>query len=554
MDVKIISSLEKCFLDERVSDKAPLRAASMLKNERYHFQICFAATEKTELRRSAVVSVESELAPFISIYNVQHVPVKMAVVPECFDENYLRTSAGLYPDLLTPMTSWKRVMLGENLESLWFEIELDETVKAGKYPVRIEFKSQADDAVWGEDSFEIEIIDAELPEQKLTFTQWFYTDCLMNFYGTEAFDERHWQIIENFLWRARRGGINMILTPVFTPALDTYVGGERKTTQLVGIRRERADGGFKYSFDFAKLERWIALCKKLDINKFEIAHFFTQWGAAHAPKIVAETEEGTKRIFGWDTDALSDEYSEFLSQFIPALLAKLSELGVDKNCVFHISDEPNLDNIEQYKKSRAVVADLLDGYVIMDALSHFEFYESGAVTNPVPATNKIEPFIENNVPDLWCYYCVSQWKDVSNRFISMPSYRHRIIGIQMYKYNIVGFLHWGYNFYNNRYSYDAINPYTYTDGEHFAPGGDTFSVYPAMDGTALASLRFEIFHDALQDQRALELCEQLCGREFVEQLIGEEFEALTFKAYPQNADFILSFREKINQAIKNKLG
>lgn len=550
MEIKIISSLEKCFLDESIADKKALKSASMLKNERYHFQVCFKATESAEYRRAAVLTVESELAPYVSVYNVQHVPVKMAVVPGSFDENYLRTTAGLYPDLLTPMSPWRRVMLGENLESLFFEIELDGSVKAGKYPIKIRFNGQADDTLWAEEIFEIEVIDAELPEQQVTFTQWFYTDCLMNYYGTEAFDERHWQIIENFLWRAARGGINMILTPVFTPALDTYIGGERKTTQLLGIKRTGKAGDYKYEFDFSRLERWIALCQKLGIGKFEMPHFFTQWGAAHAPKIVAETDGEEKRIFGWDTDALSDEYRDFLSQLIPALLAKLSELGVDKDCVFHISDEPNLTNIEQYKKSRAVVEKLLDGYIITDALSHFEFYESGAVTNPVPSIDKIEPFIEHGVPDLWGYYCVSQTKEVSNRFISMPSYRHRIIGIQMYKYNLAGFLHWGYNFYNNRYSYDAIDPLICTDGEHFAPGGDTFSVYPANDGTAYTSLRFEAFYEALSDHRALCLCEKLCGRDLVEKLIGDEFESLTFKHYPQSADFILSFREKINQAIK----
>ena len=553
MDVKIISSLEKCFIDESVSDKVRLESASMLKNEKFNFQVCFKATEKSELRRAAVVTVESELASYISIYNVQHVPVKMAVVPGNFDENYLRTTAGLYPDLLTPMSSWRRVMLGETLESLWLEIKLDGSVKAGKYPVTVRFNAQADGALWAEQTAVIEVIDAALPEQSLTVTQWFYTDCLMNYYGTEAFDERHWQIIENYISRAVSGGINMILTPVFTPALDTYVGGERKTTQLVGIKRIASGDAYRYEFEFSKLERWIKLCKKLGVKKFEIAHFFTQWGAAHTPKIVAETEDGEKKIFGWETDALSDEYYEFLSQFIPALIAELKALGVDRDCVFHISDEPNLDNIEQYKKSRAVVEKLLEGYIIMDALSHFEFYESGAVTNPVPAIDKIEPFLENNVPDLWAYYCVSQSKEVSNRFISMPSYRNRIIGLQLYKFNIAGFLHWGYNFYNNRYSYDAINPLLCTDGENFAPGGDTFSVYPANDGTALASLRFEVFHDALQDHRALCLCEKLCGRETVQKLIGEEFDSLTFKHYPQNAEFILSFREKINNAIKNAL-
>ena len=48
----------------------------------------------------------------------------------------------------------------------------------------------------------------------------------------------------------------MILTPIFTPPLDTAVGGERRTVQLVGITKT----GSEYSFDFTLLERWINLC------------------------------------------------------------------------------------------------------------------------------------------------------------------------------------------------------------------------------------------------------------------------------------------------------
>ena len=62
----------------------------------------------------------------------------------------------------------------------------------------------------------------------------------------------------------------------------------------------------------------------------------------------------------------------------------------------------------------------------MDALSDYAFYQSGAVTKPVPANNHIEPFLEAKVPGLWTYYCVGQYKDVSNMFMAMPSARNRI--------------------------------------------------------------------------------------------------------------------------------
>ena len=82
----------------------------------------------------------------------------------------------------------------------------------------------------------------------------------------------------------------MLLTPLFTPPLDTAVGGERTTVQLVRVTRS-AQG---YGFDFSRLAQWVALAQEEGIEHFEIAPLFTQWGAAHAPKIVVE-EQGEAR-------------------------------------------------------------------------------------------------------------------------------------------------------------------------------------------------------------------------------------------------------------------
>ena len=120
-----------------------------------------------------------------------------------------------------------------------------------------------------------------------------------------------------------------------------------------------------------------------------------------------------------------------------------------------------------YTHLRAVktaIADILEGFPIMDALSDFEFYKTGTVTNPIPASDHIEPFLEAGVPGLWTYYCCGQSVDVSNRYIAMPSSRTRVIGMQLWKYNIAGFLQWGYNFWYEIFSLRQINPYLVTDG------------------------------------------------------------------------------------------
>lgn len=549
MKIKLISSLEKCFLDDDIELKKEYTGGSCFKNEIFRFGCCYILEEICNSKQTALISVNSPLKEYVTVRRVEHVPVQLPVLRLANDDDYLRKTPGLYPDVLLPVEKSSRIILTNNLESLFVEVDTRGEVKAGVYPIELVFTNPETDEIIKKAVFTLEIIDALLPPQQLKFTQWFYCDCLMDYYRTDAFSEEHWRIIENFIKTAVKNGINMLLTPVFTPALDTYIGGERPTVQLVDIS---LDNGV-YSFGFEKLGRWIDVAKKNGIKYFEIAHFFTQWGAKHAPKVLANVNGKMQKIFGWETEATGNEYVEFLNAFIPALIEYLRERNVDRQTVYHISDEPSLEQLEDYKKARAAVEPLLEGYTVMDALSNYEFYSQGVVQNPIPSTGHIEPFLENNVSDLWTYYCMGPAVEASNRFISMPSHRNRIIGTQFYKYDIKGFLHWGYNYYNNQYSYSPLNPFLSTDGEYFAPAGDAFSVYPAPDGTAYESLRICVFHDAIQDMRALQLCESFYGKEYTLKLMEEETEPITFKRYPKSAEYILELREKVNNAVKNKL-
>jgi hypothetical protein len=263
-----------------------------------------------------------------------------------------------------------------------------------------------------------------------------------------------------------------------------------------------------------------------------------------------------QRIFGWDTEATGEAYSRFLRTSIPSFLSHMKARGDDKRCYFHISDEPNQEQMAQYKASKAVVADLLEGYPIMDALSEYEFYLEGAVTMPIPipSNNSIQPFIDGGVPNLWTYYCCGQCIDVSNRLIAMPAWRNRCIGMQFYKYDIAGFLQWGYNFYNNQVSDSPIDPYLELSGNYAFPAGDAFSVYPAPDGTAYESTRIIVFHEALQDLKAMKLCEKYYGKEAVVNAIEEVFgKSITFDTCAKSSEMMLRIRKTVNDMIKKAI-
>ena len=548
---KLVSSLEKAFLHSHIEDYAPLTFIRMMKNQRLSFQLLHTADGDSPLRTMLTLEIEGLPAEYTSARTVELVPVAYPIDPAIPDDNYLSKEPGLYPDWLQPLHYGSTVQVIRNqLRAVWIQFDPQGNLPAGTYPVTV--KLCAGDDVVASESLTIEMVNAELPAQEMLLTQWFHCDCLANYYHCEAWSERHWEVVENFARTARHNGINLLLTPLFTPPLDTRVGGERTTNQLLDVTVS-PDG--TYTFGFDKLDRWIDMCNRLDIPYLEISHLFTQWGAGHAPKVMAtvESADGTaeyKRIFGWDTDATGEEYTRFLRTMIPALLAHLKARGDDRRCLFHISDEPGVDQLEQYKKSKAVVADLLEGYTIMDALSNYEFYTQGVVKTPIPATNHIEPFIEGQVPGLWTYYCCGQCLDVSNRLMAMPAWRNRSIGMQLYKYDIAGFLQWGYNFYNNMHSVNTVQPFSDTSGEYWVPAGDTYSVYPAEDGTAYESTRIIVFHEALEDVRAMKLCESFYGKKRVvaemEAIYGREIQ---FAHCARSSEVMLAIRARIDEMI-----
>ena len=543
VNMKLLSSLAKVFLDsEPVEDPGEGRLTGFW-NENVSFQAAWRNMDPVARPAMARLAVRSPLADFVRVRQVRHVPVRCAALADA-DENCLRKTPGLYPDLLRDGEGYWRVW--PNMwESAWIDVEPDATVPAGIYPVEIALVDMEGNELAARTK-EIEVLPAELPKQRLIHTKWFHCDGLCHYYGVEMFSDEFFRIAENFIRQAVKRGINMILTPVHTPPLDTAEGGERLTCQLVDVARDRGE----YSFGFEKLDRWVEMCRRAGVEYYEIAHLFTQWGAKHAPKIMATVDGEYRRVFGWDTEATGPEYRRFLAAYLPALTARLRALGIADRCWFHISDEPSLAMLEDYRAARAVVADLLEGFPIMDALSSFEFYQTGAVKKPVPATNHIQPFLEAGVEGLWTYYCIGQYKGVSNMFMGMPSARNRILGVQLYKFNIEGFLQWGFNFYNSQYSLYPVDPYLITDGDGFGPAGDCFQVYPGKGGVPEESIRMMVTDEAMNDLRAFQLLESLRGRDFVLALIEEGLEQpISFDRYPTGDAYLLRLRERVNREI-----
>ncbi len=538
----VVSPLDKVFLDQDAP--APIAHSLMgFQNEVISFQVAYRGGGFTH-SQFVRLRLESPILDHVRARRVRHVPVGVATFPDA-DDNYLRRSPGLYPDLLTDLDKTQLRIYPDQWHTVWIDVEPDGQVASGVYRVDAILELE-DGTELARQRVMVEILPGILPDQALIHTKWLHLDGIANHYGVEVWSDRFWAITENFVRAAVRRGINMILTPIHTPPLDTGIGQERLTTQLVDIARV----GGKYVFGFERLRRWVAMCQRCGVRYFEMAHLFSQWGAQQTPKIVATVDGVEQPIFGWHVDAQSDEYRAFIGQYLPALVDELKALGIADRTYFHISDEPDVAQLESYRAAKELIAPHIAGFPVIDALSSFEFFQQGVLEKPIPANNHIQPFIDAGVEGLWTYYCVGQYKDVSNLFMAMPSARNRIFGVQLYKYRIEGILQWGFNFYNDQHSRHPIDPYLVTDADGFVPGGDPFQVYPGPDGEPEESIRFMVTNMALQDLRALRWLDSLADRVAVMAMVEEGLhEQIRFDRYPKDAAYLTRLREKVNREI-----
>lgn len=547
-EAKIVNSLQKVFCKAEC-DAPAIKRLSGARGETVSFQIACYSTENPTF----MPSLKSRLAPFIRVREVGLVPCVMPAMPD--DDFVLSSEPGLYPDPLLPITHPVRIVR-RNWIALWVSVNIPSNFEPGEYEIEIVLDAdKSNGVIWSDFSglpcrlnLTLEVLPFALPEQRLISSNWFHTDCICNHYQFEPWSDECWAMLEKYFINMSQHGNNILYTPLWTPPLDTKEGGERPTNQLLDITFLNG----VYSFDFTNLERWIELARKCGIERFEMVHPFTQWGAYFTPKIMVWENGELKRKFGWDVTSDSEEYRLFIRSLFPKLTAFLKSRGLAGKCYFHISDEPVLEHLESYHKASELIRSVLDAkdFPIIDAMSHVEFFREGLLDCPVPTTNSVNDFINEPVRERWVYYC-GNWSDhVPNRQFGMPSMRNRVLGVLLFVYRMDGFLNWAYNFWFSQHSNrQDIDPYKEPEAGRAFCGGGSFQVYPGKDGP-VDSIHYEVYREALQDLRALDLLSDKIGYESVIDMIQEGVGyQIDISHYPHANSWLLGLRERVNQKL-----
>ena len=534
--MKTVSSLVKVFTGEETAFINAEKKGSCFVGERYNLQILLRSSENIYGAELLVEGVNGNCA----VYGVREIKAGREYGYGLPDDYVLHSPNGYYPDLLVEEKTFD-VKKGENTV-LWVSLS---DLKAGENGIVFTFVK--DGRALASCAYKLTVIGAALPETDIPFTNWMHYDCIAEKTGTEPFSASFYACFERYLTAYVEAGFNTLLIPTFTPALDTAVGGERRTTQLVKVYLENGE----YRFDFSELEKFLDFVSERGIQYYEFAHLYTQWGAEFCPKVVAIVDGEEKKIFGWETGSESEEYKTFLNAYLPALNRLLEGRGIVQNCFIHLSDEPHEEHVERYKRLYDFVKPLIGKMRTFDALSEFSFYQKNAVDLPAVLTSRTRPFEVEKV-EHFAYYCCDPCTNYeSNRFFAMPSERTRSIGVQLYRNGARGFLHWGYNFYNAQYSVRVIDPYEETDAGGRFPSGDSYIVYPYGQGVR-KSIRYFLMNEAFDDYRACRLAESVVGKEKTTALL-KEHGVYGYSCYPKTGAAFKRMREDLNQLVEKTI-
>lgn len=372
------------------------------------------------------------------------------------------------------------------------------------------------------------------PRKDFPVTQWINIESIWDYYKTEPFSERFWELADAYVANAVAHGVDCIYSPIFNARHEIMP----RPGQLLRVRRTAPD---TYEFDFSDVRRWIHIALKHGANHVEWTHLFTPapTSAKYPQRIFERWEKTGEMLWPPETLASSDTYRKFLQQFLPKFRDVLVEEKVLDRSFFHCADEP--DGPEQtadYRKARAMLKELAPWMKVLDAMSDTTFAREGLCDMPIPSIATAHIFDEANCPH-WVYFCCGPRGEWLQRLLDTPLPKIRMSGWLFHKLQAKGFLHWGHNYWYKFCTGDIADPFQDASVGAWPglPYGDPFVVYPGANGP-IDSIRWEVFYESLQDYALLQSAGIKPEDKLFEKLVS-------YAVFPKTEDWLSNARKVV---------
>lgn len=330
-------------------------------------------------------------------------------------------------------------------------------------------------------------------------THWWWPQSTCDYYRTEMFDERWWQITRAQLENMYQHGSDVAYVPMFSFSFPQVV--ERPGQML--LIREPVPG--TYEFDWTQVKRLVDLCRQIGFREFEWSHLWKNWTVANPTLIYKFQEDKYTSLWPPDEPQLSPKVIQFLRQFLPELQRFLDQEKLVEHSYFHLADEPQTEYIARYRAARDFLRREAPWMQVIDAVQDVQYGAEHLTDVPVCLLNVAPAYADRDISH-WVYFCCIPTGEYVNRFMDTPLPKIRMAGWTFYRLRANGFLHWGFNYWNGLNSGEPVDPFVDPTAAA-APGipaGDPFVIYPGPDGQPLDSIRWEVFAESLQDYALLQ--------------------------------------------------
>ena len=529
LDCWLETSLNRIFPQSPSKLAAPFELLAA-RNSRTSFQVGFRNNSLKVKKLDCNIEGADDFKPLIRFVGLAPMDnfTPLTRVEELDGTRHL---PGFVPDPLMPAVDVRSNPHASG--SFWVTINLPAEIRPGKHNFKVNL-------TWENVYFKLErgkketislplsIHVAELvlqPRRDFPVIHWWRGEATWNYYKTEMFDDRWWQLTKAHIADMLDHGSDVIYVPVLFDLRPVF----KRPCQLL-IVDEPSPG--KYVFDWSRVKRFMKMCKELGVKSFEWSHLWVYHGVNHPVRVYKKVKDEFEMLWPPDISAFSDTFMNFLRQFLPEFHKLLLEEDVLGHSYFHISDEPYVIDIPNYRKAQDMLREEAPWMrPIMDALSDIDYGRQGLMDIPVVVLPSAKAYVDEKIPH-WVYFCTDPKGDYLNRFFDTPLPKLRMAGWLFYDLNAQGFLHWGYNYWNKLETEEVLNPFSRADAGVYPhiPYGDPFVVYPGPDGP-ISSIRWEVFAESLQDYAIL----QSAGIDKDDKRFAE---LRTYADYPKSEEWI----------------
>lgn len=417
--------------------------------------------------------------------------------------------------------------------AVWAEVRVPEDAQPGEYTVKVTLYS----AMYGQDETVVatkeiplrvaEYVMPEAKDWKFYLDLWQHTSNIARKHDVPLWSDEHFEVLKSYAQSLAALGQKSITVCASEIPWDgqscyvelTYKGNVFEYSMIPVTRR--ADGSFYY--DYSIMQRYIDLCTEAgisgDIEIFGLVNVWTQ--NPQMPKEMCPDYPEQLRIRYLDEGDGCLKYvrdAEVFKDYVRSLERYFIETKQIER-VRIAADEPG--DVEKYRTSLAMLAELAPNFRCKCAINHAEFIE------------EFHDRIDDFVPYLRCTVVeydrlMQYYKDYPekkflwyvccggaspNNFLRTAPIENRMTGLMTSKLRLDGFLRWNYCIWPD----DPRKDIRYS---HFE-AGDTNFVYPGYNGKVLLSLRYKNLQRGIADYELLEAIRAAKGDEVADALLAK---------------------------------